>query len=80
MDYRFRVCVTASQVFTDTQCLSVSTFQAAAQGADILLAIGVRSTAASEALAQIASAAPVFVAFDSAQQLQSLVKLKVFNF
>ena len=69
------------QVFTDTEASDAgsavpSEFQRAAGDADVLLAVELTSPASVAAVAEAASGRTVFLAFDSAPQLQSLTRLQ----
>jgi len=65
-------------VFTDTDAggAAPSDFQRAAADADVLLAVELTSPATVAAVAEAASGRTVFLAFDAAAQLQSLIRLK----
>ena len=73
-----------AQVFTDTAAkdagdTSPSPFQRAAADADVLLAVEIVAPSAAAAVAEAAAGRTVFLAFDSAPQLQSLIRLRVRN-
>ncbi len=70
------------QVFTDAAAAdsggtSIGDFQRAAADADVLLAVEVTEPSVAAAVAEAAAVRTVFLAFDSAPQLQSLIRLKV---
>ena len=56
-----------------------SEFQRAAAEADVLLAVELTSPASAAAVAQAAAGRTVFLAFDSAAELHSLIRLKDFR-
>ena len=65
-------------MFTDTNAGGVAPddFRRAAADADVLLAVELTSPASVAAVALAAGGRTVFLAFDSAAQLQSLIRLK----
>ena len=65
-------------MFTDTDAgvAAPSDFQRAAADADVLLAVELTSPTTVAAVAEAATGRTVFLAFDSAAQLQSLIRLK----